>query len=73
LRVSSVLTVYKVKFLTGTDEHGLKIFQAARDKGIDPQQFCDEVSEKFRAMSDLMNFSNDDFIRTTEPRHKRGC
>lgn len=64
---------YKVKFLTGTDEHGLKIFQAARDKGIDPQQFCDEVSQKFRAMSDLMNFSNDDFIRTTEPRHKRGA
>ena len=64
---------YQVKFLTGTDEHGLKIYQAARDKGIDPQQFCDEVSETFRAMSDFMNLSNDDFIRTTEPRHKRAA
>lgn len=64
---------YNVKFLTGTDEHGLKIYQAARDKGIDPQQFCDEVSQTFRNMSKLMNFSNDDFIRTTEPRHKRAA
>jgi methionyl-tRNA synthetase len=64
---------YKTKFLTGTDEHGLKVFQAARDKGIEPQQYCDEISEKFRAMTPLLNLSNDDFIRTTEPRHKRAA
>jgi len=64
---------YTVKFLTGTDEHGLKVYQTARDKGMDPQAFCDEVSAKFRAMSKLMNFSEDDFIRTTETRHKRAA
>lgn len=64
---------YNVKFLTGTDEHGLKIFQSARDRGIEPQQLCDEISEKFRELTPLMNLSNDDFIRTTEPRHKRAA
>ena len=64
---------YTVKFLTGTDEHGLKVYQTARDKNMDPQAFCDEVSATFRAMSTLMNFSDDDFIRTTEPRHKRAA
>lgn len=64
---------YDTKFLTGTDEHGLKVFQSARDKGVTPIEFCDQVSAKFRAMSDMMNFSNDDFIRTTEPRHIRAA
>jgi len=64
---------YKVKFLTGTDEHGLKIYQSARDKGMDPQAYTDEVSKTFRSLLPLMNFSNDDFIRTTEPRHKKAA
>jgi methionyl-tRNA synthetase len=61
---------YDVKFLTGTDEHGLKIKQAAEKAGIDPQTFTDTVSQNFRDLIPLMNFSNDDFIRTTEDRHK---
>lgn len=64
---------YKVKFLTGTDEHGLKVFQSARDKGIDPQALCDELAKKFRDLLPVLNISNDDFIRTTEPRHKRAA
>ncbi|MDB5477960.1 MAG: methionine--tRNA ligase [Alphaproteobacteria bacterium] len=64
---------YQVKFLTGTDEHGLKIFQAARDRGIEPQAFCDEISQKFRDLIPVMNLSVDDFIRTTEARHKRAA
>lgn len=61
---------YHVRFLTGTDEHGLKVFQAARDKGMDPQLLCDETSKSFRALTPLLKLTNDDFIRTTEPRHK---
>jgi methionyl-tRNA synthetase len=56
-------------FLTGTDEHGQKVAKSARDAGVEPQAFCDRVSENFRAITKLMNISNDDFIRTTEPRH----
>jgi len=59
----------RVKFLTGTDEHGQKIAKTARDQGIDPQALCDRVSQNFRDMTGLMNISNDDFIRTTEKRH----
>ncbi len=59
----------KVMFLTGTDEHGQKVEQSARAAGISPQEFCDRVSAEFREMTALMNCSNDDFIRTTEPRH----
>ncbi len=64
---------HDVRFLTGTDEHGIKVFQAARDRGIDPQQFTDEVSQSFRAILAPLNISNDDFIRTTEERHKKGA
>jgi methionyl-tRNA synthetase len=63
----------RVMFLTGTDEHGQKVQQAARAAGLDPQDFCDQVSSEFRRMNELMNISNDDFIRTTEPRHIRAC
>ncbi|HKR18737.1 MAG TPA: methionine--tRNA ligase [Stellaceae bacterium] len=59
----------RVLFLTGTDEHGQKVAKSARDAGVEPQAFCDRVSENFRAMTKLMNISNDQFIRTTEPRH----
>ena len=61
----------RVHFLTGTDEHGQKVEKAARDAGMEPQAFTDRVSERFRELSNLMNFSPDDFIRTTEERHKR--
>ncbi len=64
---------YDVFFLTGTDEHGQKVEKAAADAGVDPQTFTDRVSADFRAMSDAMGVSYDDWIRTTEERHKISC
>ncbi len=64
---------YEVFFLTGTDEHGQKVEKAAAEAGLDPQGFTDQVAADFRDMAARMNISNDDFIRTTEPRHKRAC
>jgi methionyl-tRNA synthetase len=64
---------FDVFFLTGTDEHGQKVEAAARLAGIDPQAFTDRVAADFQDMSRRMNISNDDFIRTTEPRHIRAC
>ncbi len=58
-------------FLTGTDEHGQKIERAAQAAGKTPQQFTDEVSTQFRALWDRMGITYDDFIRTTEDRHKK--
>jgi methionyl-tRNA synthetase len=58
-------------FLTGTDEHGQKIERAAQAAGKTPQQFADEVSGEFRALWKRMGLTNDDFIRTTEDRHKK--
>ncbi|HEV7676787.1 MAG TPA: methionine--tRNA ligase, partial [Candidatus Angelobacter sp.] len=60
-------------FLTGTDEHGQKIERSAVAAGTTPKKFADEVSDQFRALFAKMNISNDDFIRTTEPRHKAGA
>lgn len=60
----------KVCFLTGTDEHGLKIEKAAKDKHVEPQKFTDEVSKVFRKLTEDLSISNTDFIRTTETRHK---
>lgn len=62
---------YDVMFLTGTDEHGQKIERSAEKAGIDPQTFCDQVSAHFKDLAEAMNFSNDQFIRTTEERHKK--
>jgi methionyl-tRNA synthetase len=62
-----------VLFLTGTDEHGQKVEKSAAAAGMDPQSFTDKVSQNFRDLAARMNFSNDDFIRTTEPRHIRSC
>jgi methionyl-tRNA synthetase len=59
----------RVKFLTGTDEHGQKVERSAATAGETPQQFADRVSAQFREMDRLLNISNDDYIRTTEPRH----
>ena len=64
---------YDVKFLTGTDEHGQKVEKSALAAGIEPQQFTDNVSKNFRDLADFMNYTHDDFIRTTEPRHKAAC
>jgi len=62
---------FRVHFLTGTDEHGLKIQRAAEKKKIDTLKFCDEISQTFRDLSKTLNLSNTDFIRTTEERHKK--
>jgi len=61
----------EVIFLTGTDEHGQKVEKSAVAKSLDPQKFTDIVSESFRKLMDSLNISNDDFIRTTEDRHKQ--
>ncbi len=61
---------FEVNFLTGTDEHGLKIQRAAEKKGLDTLKFCDEISKTFRDLSKTLNLTNTDFIRTTEDRHK---
>jgi methionyl-tRNA synthetase len=60
-----------VFFLTGTDEHGLKMAQAARDKGVEPAALAHEMSSLFRGMDDRLQVSYDRFIRTTEPEHHR--
>jgi methionyl-tRNA synthetase len=60
-----------VFFLTGTDEHGLKIKQTAQKEGLTPRALADRNSARFRNMAAVLNLSNDDFIRTTEPRHYR--
>ena len=62
---------YDVHFLTGTDEHGLKIQKSAEKNLQDPQKFCDQISQTFRDLSITLNLSNTDFIRTTEIRHKK--
>ena len=62
---------FDVMFLTGTDEHGQKVQEAANKAGTDPRSFTDSVSQNFRDLLGVMNFSNDGFIRTTEERHYR--
>ncbi|WP_129792419.1 methionine--tRNA ligase [Sphingosinicella sp. CPCC 101087] len=60
-----------VFFLTGTDEHGLKMAQAARERGTSPAEFAEQMSSYFREMNESLNISFDRFIRTTEPAHHR--
>ena len=62
---------YNVLFLTGTDEHGLKIQREAEKNKKEPKVFCDELSEKFKDLTKILNLSNNDFIRTTEKRHHK--
>jgi methionyl-tRNA synthetase len=62
---------FNVHFLTGTDEHGLKIQRAAEKQGMDALKFCDQISQTFRDLSKTLNLTNTDFIRTTEDRHKK--
>ncbi|KAB2845922.1 MAG: methionine--tRNA ligase, partial [Hyphomicrobiaceae bacterium] len=62
-----------VYFLTGTDEHGLKMKQTAAKEGLTPIALADRNSARFRDMLGVLEVSNDGFIRTTEPRHYRSC
>ena len=64
-------TGYDVMFLTGTDEHGQKIEKKAADAGMMPQEYVDHIVDGIHKLWELMNISNDDFIRTTEPRHEK--
>ncbi len=63
---------YETFFLTGTDEHGQKIEEAAKSRGKTPQSYADEISGKFRTLWDEFDISYDKFIRTTDVEHKRG-
>ncbi len=63
----------QVFFNTGTDEHGLKIFRSAADKNQTPQEYCDEYAAKFLQLKEALNLSVDNFIRTTDPNHKRAA
>ena len=62
-----------VLFLTGTDEHGLKMKQTAAKEGISPKALADRNAARFQEMAAALNLSNDDFIRTTEARHYEAC
>src|SRR5579863_8399220 len=61
-----------VRFLTGTDEHGQNIERAARREGVTPLALADRVVDQYRRLRDRLDFSYDDFVRTTEDRHSRG-
>ena len=62
---------YDTFFLTGLDEHGQKVQEAAEQKNIDPQKHCATMAPRFIELWKKLHISNDDFIRTTEDRHKR--
>ena len=62
---------FDVYFQTGTDEHGLKIEEKAKARGLEPQAFVDEVAAEIKRIWDLMNTSYDEFVRTTNPDHKK--
>ena len=64
---------FDVFYLTGTDEHGQKIERAAKENKKEPLEFCDEISKTFKDLTKILNLSNDDFIRTTEDRHKKSA
>ena len=66
MHASKRLEEYNVLFLTGTDEHGQKIQKRGEKNKKDPKIFCDELSDKFRDLTKILNLTNDDFIRTTE-------
>ncbi|HMB52350.1 MAG TPA: class I tRNA ligase family protein, partial [Thermoanaerobaculia bacterium] len=66
------LAGFDTYFLTGTDEHGQKIEQAAEEQGVEPIQLADRVVSRYHELWDEFAMSHDDFIRTTEPRHRAG-
>src|SRR5437870_10224403 len=57
-------------YLTGLDEHGQKVQQAAQAEGKDPRAYCDALAADWKAFAKKLDLTNDDFVRTTEPRHK---
>lgn len=61
----------KTYFLTGLDEHGQKVQQSARREGVEPSVLCDRQAEKFQSLCSILNVSNDDYIRTSQDRHKK--
>ncbi len=63
----------EVLFNTGTDEHGLKIYKKAEERGITPKMLCDENAAQFEALKDLLNISYTNFIRTTDEDHKKAA
>ena len=63
---------FDTRFLMGNDEHSINVEKAAREKGMEPQEYCDEMAVAFQAVWKRLGISYDDFIRTTEPRHVRG-
>ena len=75
--LADVISRYKRKlgketfFLTGLDEHGQKVQEAAEKLGVDPKKHCDKMAPRFTSLWDKLHISNDDFIRTTEDRHKK--
>jgi methionyl-tRNA synthetase len=64
------LTGFETWFLTGSDEHGQKIERAAKERGESPQQYVDKIVDGFKRLWKHLEVDYDDFIRTTEPRHK---
>ena len=72
LAIYSRMVGYDTFFLTGTDEHGQKIEQAAKQRGKTPQEYADEISSKFKQLWDYFDISYDKFIRTTDEEHKKG-
>ena len=66
------MTGYDVFFLTGLDEHGQKVAQAAEESGMSPHDWCDSIAPRFIEAWEMLGITNDDFIRTTEERHVLG-
>src|SRR5678815_1646879 len=62
---------YDVHFVMGNDEHSQNVFRRAKESGLDPLAYCDRMEREFRDVWCRLNLSFDDFIRTTEPRHKK--
>ena len=67
------MTGHDVRFLTGLDEHGQKVAQAAEENGVSPQEWCDSIAPQFKEVWEMLGITNDDFIRTTEDRHIQGA
>ncbi len=72
LAIYSRMAGLETFFLTGTDEHGQKIEEAAKKRGKSPQEYADEISGRFKALWDEFGITYDKFIRTTDPEHKKG-
>src|ERR671913_2286049 len=64
------LAGYETRFVMGNDEHSQNVYRKAREEGLDPLAYCDRMEREFREAWDLLDVSYDDFIRTTQLRHK---